>query len=243
MKKETNNLHLSLVIPAYNESSRLPATLESISRYLHDAPYTSEVLLVLNNCTDDTAHVVKSWQDKIPNLFIFDIKTPNHIGNAKGYAIRYGLARARGEYHAFMDADNATELSEIDRFWPLFSQGYSVVIGSRYVNGSKIVVQQKLMRRFLSRVGNILIQALVLPGVQDTQCGFKVFTKEASQDIVASGRVYGWGADIEMLVIAKKFNYKIKEVPIVWCDKAHSMVQANAFLQTLKELVKIWWRN
>ncbi len=243
MTKETKNLRLSVVIPAYNEASRLPVTLGSVEQYLKGVSYTTEVLLVLNNCSDDTARVAKSWQDKISNLFIFDIKTPSHVGNAKGYAIRYGLARARGDYHAFMDADNATDISEINKFWSVFDLGSSVVIGSRYVNGAKIVVKQKLMRRFLSRVGNILIQILVLPGIQDTQCGFKVFTKDASQTIVANGRVYGWGADIEMLVIAKKFNYRITEVPIVWCDKAHSMLRANAFWQTLKELIRIWWRN
>lgn len=236
-------IKLSIIIPAYNEALRLPSTLESISTHLSSVSYESEVLLVLNNSTDNTREIAEGWLGKIKNFSIIDIQTPGHIGNAKGYAIRDGFNRAKGEYHMFMDADNATELSQVETFWSHFQEeGYSVVIGSRYIPGSNVLTPQSLLRRALSRVGNVLIQILVLPGIRDTQCGFKVFTRAVSQAIVARATVYGWGADIEMLVIAKHSGAKIFEAPVVWQDKARSMIRASSFWETLKELIRIWRR-
>jgi len=235
-------IRLSVVIPAYNEASRIEETLRSLHSYLTGVSYDSEVIIVLNNCSDKTGYIASEWKGKIPHLSILDIRTNDHIGNTKGYAIRHGLSRALGEYHLFMDADNATDISEIEKVWPEFEKGFDVVIGSRYTKDADIKIRQKFFRRLLSRLGNFLIRVLVLPGIKDTQCGFKAFTKKASRIVFTHAKVYGWGADIEMLVIAKRAHMKIKEIGIVWEDKVRSMVKAISFVYTFIELWNIFLR-
>lgn len=185
LKKIMDNLKLSVVIPAYNEGKRIARTLGSVADYLAKQPYESEVLVVANNCTDNTVEVAQSYSNRIKNLRIIDV--PEGECTGKGCAVKIGIFGAKGDYVLFMDADNATKLHEVDEFWPYFDKGYQVVIGSRYIKGSKFVKKQTMMRRFISRAGNILIQAVLLPGIKDSQCGFKVFTRadqESCSDIL-----------------------------------------------------------
>ncbi len=233
---------LSIIIPAYNEASRIGSTLESLSAYLNRQAYTSEVIVVLNNCTDTTKDIVNGFQKKIKSLTVLEVSFPEYVGNTKGYAIRRGMEEACGEYVLFMDADNATDIKEIEKLLPYMEEN-DVVIGSRYVKDSHVVISQPLYRRILSRIGNMLIRILILPGIYDTQCGFKLFSQKASKAIAREVTVHGWGVDIEMLAIAKKYNYRIAEVGIVWEDKTRGVVKASAFLHTFRELLGIWWRN
>ena len=149
------------------------------------------------------------------------------------------MDHARGDFVVFMDADNATPISEIEKFWPYFQNGYSVVIGSRYLNESNVTQKQPFYRILLSRLSNLLIQIMVAPGIKDTQLGFKCFTGPAARDIFSQVTIPGWGFDMEVLTIARKHGLKIKEIGVLWREQGGSHVPLKAYLQSLLDLVKI----
>lgn len=231
---ETNKIKLSVIIPAYNEEKRIAATLNSVDAYLSKQSYNYEILVVDNNSNDNTRKVVKDLTEKIKGLKLFEVKEPG-----KGGAVAWGMRHAQGEYVMFMDADNATPISEIEKFWPELAAGYSVVIGSRYLKQSKVTRRQPLYRIILSRLANLLIQLLAVPGIADTQLGFKVFTKRAAKEIFSRITVFGWGFDMEVLTIALKRNFKIKELPVLWREQGGSHVPLSAYVRSLWDLFKI----
>lgn len=233
------NLRLSVIIPAYNEEKRIGPTLQSIDGYLKKQNFRYEILVVANNCTDKTDEVVRKYQSSIAALKLIDLG-PGCPG--KGCAVRIGVEKAQGEFIVFMDADNSTRIFEIDDFWTYFDQGFDVIIGSRDVSGARVRVRQPWYRELFGKLGNLLIQVILLPGIRDTQCGFKAFTKKAAKKIFAKQKISGWGFDIELLALARKFGYKIKEAPITWYNVPDSRVSFLSYLETLKELVQIrWW--
>lgn len=232
-------MKLSVIIPAHNEAARISATLESVSSYLSRVSYDYEILVVTNNCSDDTVGVIEKFKLSIPQLRYIDVNKKRAPGGTKGFAVREGMLEARGEYRIFMDADNATNISEIEKFWSYFEKGFDVVIGSRYISGSDVAVPQVWYRRVLGRLANLLIRTLLLHGIYDTQCGFKMFTSQSAQKIFSLCNIDGWGADIEMLALAKRYNYKIIEVPIVWREVGGSSLKLKAFWWTFKDLVRI----
>jgi dolichyl-phosphate beta-glucosyltransferase len=230
---------LSVVIPAYNEEDRIRPTIESIDAYLEKQPYAYEVIVVSDGSTDRTVEVVKEYQ----RATMKELKlNANPINHGKGFAVRDGIGMAEGEYIVFMDADNATRIEEIENFWPWFDKGYDVVFGSRYIKGAKMPVKQPWFRRLAGRLSNLLIQAVILPGIKDTQCGFKAFRRDAARRIFSVSRIDGWGFDIEILALAKKFGYKIKEVPVTWYEIAGTKLKlVRAMIRTLRELLVIKW--
>lgn len=231
---------LSVIIPAYNEEKRIGETLNSISSFLRYQKINFEIIVVTNNCTDNTVNLLEIIKnDSIPEIINIDIPRGGKIGNMKGYAIVVGMKKAQGLYHLFIDADNATSFENVINFISYIKSGYDVVIGSRYVKGACIVKKQPLQRIILSRLGNILIQVLLLPSIYDTQCGFKMFSAKSSKDIFSRMTINGWGADLEMLAIARNLNYKIKEAPIKWEAQDESTVRPHAFIETLNELLVI----
>ncbi|MFA7309088.1 MAG: dolichyl-phosphate beta-glucosyltransferase [Patescibacteria group bacterium] len=237
--REGGGVYLSVVIPAYNESQRIIPTLEAVDQYLKKQDYSYEIIVVANNCTDNTVEVLLDQQNKIQHLEIYDLEILKP-GGGKGYAVKKGVEKSRGEYIVFMDADNATKIDEIGNFWKFFKEGYSVVIGSRHIKGSKIVVQQPLHRRILGRVANLVIRLLLLPGIHDTQCGFKAFTRDAGKKIFALSEIGGWGFDMELLALARHFRYTVAEVPVSWYEAGDSRLRAvKAASSTLSELFHI----
>lgn len=229
------SIKLSVVIPAYNEEKRIGETLKSVDSYLEKQSYGYEIIVVDNGSNDRTSAVVKHLQPSVENSRVV---TAHERG--KGGAVKYGILReARGQFIMFMDADNATPVSEIEKFWPYFEQGYSVVIGSRYLAESQVTHKQPLYRIILSRLSNLLIQALVARGIHDTQLGFKVFTQPAAKEIFSKITVFGWGFDMEVLTIARLHKYKIKEVPVLWREQGGSHVPLGAYAQSLRDLLKI----
>lgn len=232
-------MKLSIVIPAYNEENRIAATLEDIDSYLSRQTYDYEIIVVVNGSSDKTYEIVK-------NLEATDIKKATAINLAeggKGNAVKRGiLEKAVGDIIMFMDADNATPISEIQKFLPYFEQGYDVVIGSRYLDPSTVKVRQPLYRVILSRLSNILIQILAVPGIKDTQLGFKAFTKECAKDIFRFVRVNKWGFDMEVLTVARQHGYKIKEVAVFWTEHGGGHVPLKAYLESLSDLLKIKFR-
>ncbi len=237
----TNDLqkpYLSIVIPIYNEESRIGTTLIKLEEYMRTKDFVVEVLLVLNNCTDGTCDVIESLENKPSTLRVIDMGLLPDKGNTKGAAVVKGVLESHGEYIVFIDADLATPLEEIDKLLQYVDKA-DVIIGSRRAPGGVIERPQVWYRMLLGGIANILIQALLLPGIKDTQCGCKLFSYKAAQDIFKQLTVCGWGFDIEVLALAKKERYKIQEVGVRWHDVAGSKVHARAYGTTLKELMKM----
>lgn len=225
---------LSVVIPMHNESTRIIATLNYIVSYLKNQTYDWEIIVINDGSLDTTEQVVRQYQ-KCPLTIV-----TYHRNRGKGFAIHKGLLQASGEYILICDADNATPFEQIGR---LFKQikNVDIAIGSRYVHGSEIILKQPWQRIVGSRIGNFLIQLLILPGIRDTQCGFKLFRHESVKQIVSYQTIWRWGFDMELLVIAKELGLLIAEVPVDWYDRAGSKVHSSrAFTSTLKELIQIW---
>ncbi len=228
-------MKLSVIIPAHNEEKRIGETLMATDAYLEKQNYEYEIIVVDNNSTDKTDSVAH-------DLFETSVQKARLIKEAipgKGAAVRAGVQNAKGDYIIFMDADNATPISEIEKFWPYFRQGFQVVIGSRYVHESNVTRKQPLYRIVLSRLSNLLIQAVAVPGIHDTQLGFKAFTKASADNIFKYVSITGWGFDMEVLTVARTHGYKIKEVGVLWREFGGSHVPLKAYLQSLRDLIKI----
>lgn len=234
------SIYLSVVIPAYNEENRIIPTIKSVDSYLTRQKYPYEIIVVNDGSTDRTVEVVQKFQKTVKNLKL----NINPINHGKGFAVRDGVGMAEGNHILFMDADNATHIEEVGEFWPYFKKGFDVVIGSRHIKGSKIVVEQPWYRKLLGRAANLLIQIVILHGIKDTQCGFKAFTRKAAREIFAVQEIAGWGFDMEILVIARKWGYKIKEMPVSWYNIGESRLRPiKAALRTLKDLFRIKWNS
>jgi glycosyltransferase involved in cell wall biosynthesis len=234
----SNSIHLSVIIPAYNEEKRLPNTLKSVSEYLKKQNYSSEIIVVSDGSTDRTDDIVREMMQEIPNLRL--IAEPQNHG--KGWGVRKGMLEAKGEYRLFMDADNSTSIDQVEKMWPEFKEGYQVVIGSRDVKGAVLDPPQPFFRRFLGDCFKFLRKLIVgLWELEDTQCGFKAFTATASEDIFSKTQINRWAFDVEVLVIAKKLGYKIKEIPVYWINDPRSKVKFKSMVKMLFEILKVRW--
>ena len=229
--------YLSVVIPAYNEEKRIPTTLLDIDKHLSAAEYSYEIIVVVAPSTDRTVEVVQRHCEIIKNLRMV---TPEK-GYGKGHAVKVGMIEARGQHRVFTDADNSTTIDHFDRMVPYFKEGYGVVICSRAMKGSKLTPAEPLYRQIPGQIGNLIIQVLVLPGLWDTQCGFKGFTEDAARDIFNRVTINRWGFDVEALALARKFSYRIKEIPVTWINDLESKVTAGGFISTLTDVFKIRW--
>ncbi len=230
-------IRLSVVIPAYNEEMRLPRTLEHATAYLKAQPYGSEILVVDDGSTDGTQRVVRALDPGAVPLRL--LAHPDGKNRGKGAAVRRGMIEARGAYRLFMDADNSTTLDQVARFWPFFAQGTDVAIGSRALADSVIGVRQARHKEIAGRIGNHFIRALTVPGIQDTQAGFKMFTEQAAEKIFPRQTIERWGYDIELLVIARTHGLRIREVPITWINSSGSKVTMKTYFEVLGDVVRI----
>ncbi|MDO8496478.1 MAG: glycosyltransferase family 2 protein [bacterium] len=231
-------MRLSIIVPAYNEEKRIGSTLKSIDEYLRRQNYDYEILVVNDGSKDNTADLVNGLRSEIVGLRLIDNKE-NH---GKGYVVRQGMLEAKGEFRLFTDADNSTSIDHLDKFIPYLSQGYSAIIGSIGISGHKVASgSEPAWRRILGKLGNLFIQIMAVPGIQDTQRGFKLFTADAVGKIFPKLTITKWGFDIEVLALARKFGYKIKEVPVDWKNDPNSKVGLKAYLQVLLETVRIRW--
>jgi len=231
-------IFLSVIIPAYNEERRILRTLMAIDFYLSSKPYTSEIIVVSDGSQDATVSIVEGLKKLIPNLVL--LSNPENHG--KGYVVRQGMLNARGVFRVFSDADNSTAMEHVEKMWPLFREGYQVVIGSRDIKGAVRVVRQSRLKEWLGDFGNLFIQMVAgLEGLWDTQCGFKGFSQKAAEDIFSRARINRWGFDVEALAIARAFGYRIREIPVYWVNDPFSHVAFSAYIQVLWETVKIRW--
>ncbi len=232
-------MYLSVIIPAYNEERRLPKTLEAINDYLRRQSYDYEILVVNDGSKDITAEAVRGMSFVIRNLKLID----NKKNQGKGAVVRQGMLEARGEYRLFTDADNSTSIDQIENMWIEFKNGYDVVIGSRDIKGAVLDPPQPFLRNFILGEGFKLYRKLIIGlwKIQDTQCGFKCFTGEAAEKIFPKCRIKRFAFDPEILVIAKKSGYKIKEIPVLWKNDLESRVKAKSMIKMAIDLLKIRW--
>lgn len=213
------NTFLSIVIPAYKEQERIHKILDAIIKYEKDHDFRVETIVVIDGSPDNTADAVLPYKDKLGDLKIIDRKE-NH---GKGYTVRQGMLEAKGKYILFSDADNSTPIEQVDKLLK-FREDYKVIIGSRYCKGGKLAYAQPLSRRIGGRVLNLIIRMFAVGGIQDTQCGFKLFEHDATQEIFKRMTFERFSFDVEVLAIARNLGYKIKEVGITWYDDPHSTV-------------------
>lgn len=231
-------MYLSIIIPAYNEEKHIKSTVESIHRYLSGRNLEHEIIVATDGSTDKGDEIVRSMIPSIPTLQL--ISYPKNRG--KGYAVRQGMLKAKGQYRLFTDADNATSIDHIEKMMPYFEKGYGVVIGSIGIKGAEVLSgSEPVWRRLFGMMGNLFIQVVAVPGIKDTQRGFKIVTAKAAEDIFPKMTIDRWGFDIEMLALARKFGHKIKEVPVRWKNDPNtaSHPRLSAYFQVLMETVKI----
>lgn len=229
---------LSVIIPAYNEAKRLPLTLIDIDKHLDEQEYSYEIVVVNDGSTDDTAEIVARFAPLINNLRLIN----NDENKGKGAAVRQGMLEAKGLWRLFMDADNSTSIVEFNKMISYFKSGYEVVIGSRAVRGSRKMPPQPFYKGILGKMGNLIIQTVLLHGIWDTQCGFKCFSEEAAEKVFSLTKIDRWGFDAESLALAKALHYKIKELPVFWVNDPRTHVKLKDYLQVLLETAKVrWW--
>lgn len=230
-------MYLSVVIPAYNEEKRLPKTLEAIDDYLRKQSFDYEILVVNDGSKDGTGEAARGMASVIQNLKLVD----NKINQGKGGVVRQGMLEAKGQYRLFTDADNSTSVDQIEKMWPEFEKGFDIVIGSRDVKGAVLDPPQPFLRNFILGEGFKLYRKFIIGlwSIQDTQCGFKCFKAEAAEKIFPKCRINRFAFDPEILVIAKKLKYKIKEVPILWKNDLESKVKPSSMIKMAIDILKI----
>lgn len=213
-------IFLSIVIPAHNEESRLPRTLRQVFAFLEEQPYSSEVLVVENNSTDHTLEIALEFASHQP-----DLRVLHEEQRGKGNAVRRGMLEARGEYRFICDADLSMPIEEVGNFLPPTIQNFDLAIGSREAPGS-VRYNEPSHRHLGGRAINLVIRTFILPGLNDTQCGFKCFRAETTEVLFRRQTLTGWSFDIELLYLARRHGFRLIEVPIHWYFDPESKVSA-----------------
>lgn len=231
---------LSIIIPALNEELRLPPSLEKIDQFLSTQSFRAEVIVVDNGSKDRTADIVRELAATRPYLRLIQLKE-----RGKGRAVKAGMLAATGEYRFICDTDLSMPIEEIVKFLPPYSDGYDISLATREGEGARRIDEPEY-RHFMGRVNNLLIKLTAVRGFEDTQCGFKMFNRASAEDLFAVQRMNGIGFDVEILFIATRRGYKIREVPITWYfdpDSRMRLVQDS--LNMLREIWEIRrnWRK
>jgi dolichyl-phosphate beta-glucosyltransferase len=225
---------LSIIIPAFNEEHRIVPTLEAIHRFLASQPLRAEILVIDDGSTDGTVAVVTAQCATIAGLRVIR-QLPNR---GKGAAVRLGMLSARGPIRMMCDADGSMPAEEMSTLLAaVISNRADIAIGSRYVDG-KAATSQPLYRRLWSRLCNQVIQRSLVPGINDTQCGFKAFTAEAARELFGKSRIDGWAFDLEILALARRRGYSIVEIGVTWTDDQRSRV--NPLSDMWKVISEAW---
>jgi glycosyltransferase involved in cell wall biosynthesis len=232
------NPQYSIVIPAYNESARIPATLQSVVACIHQHGWSAEVIVVNDGSRDSTAEVVRAFAAHAPEVRL--VQNPGNRG--KGYSVRNGILQARGEVVMFTDSDLSAPIEEAPRLFAAIAAGADIAIGSRWLETDRQTIRQPLYRQFFGRCFNAVTRAVMNLPFADTQCGFKAFTRHAAQTVFQLQTIERWGFDPEMLFIAIKRGFRIVEVPVSWGhDERSRMSYLKDGIKMLEELVTIRW--
>ena len=230
----------SIIIPAYNESARITATLDKVLAYVAVQKWAAEVLVVNDGSRDNTADIIQSYTRNNPIVRL--VQNPGNRG--KGYSVRNGMLSARGDVLLFTDADLSSPIYEAPKLFAAIAEGADVAIGSRWLQRELQTERQPLHRQFFGRVFNWFLRLVLGLKFADTQCGFKAFKREAAQAIFPRQRIYRWGFDPEILFLAKKFCLKTREVPVEWAhDDRSKMTYFRDGMTMVGEILKIRWND
>ena len=214
------DVFLSIVIPAHNEERRLPSTLEQTHAFLQVQPYVAEVLIVENGSQDQTYQIAQEFAHSYSQFRVL-----RETERGKGLAVKRGMLEATGAYRFMCDADLSMPVTEINRFLPLARTGFDIAIASREAPGA-VRYNEPPYRHLGGRLINTIIRLLALPGLNDTQCGFKCFRAGVAEDLFRHQTLTGWSFDIELLYIARRRGYKVIEIPIPWYFNPDSKLSA-----------------
>ncbi|MAT41286.1 MAG: glycosyl transferase [Anaerolineaceae bacterium] len=223
---------LSIIIPAYNEAERLPPSLEKVQAYINQQTYETEVIVVENGSTDNTYALATAFTQTMPNLRVI-----REEKSGKGLAVRSGMLAARGKVRIFCDADFSMPVEEISKFVPPQLNSMEVAIASRELPQSKRVNEPEY-RHWIGRIFNTMVRWSILPGLQDTQCGFKAFSADVAEQVFQLQTLPGWSFDAEVLVIARQLGYQIKEIPITWYYKPGTRL--NIIQDSINMAIDLW---
>ncbi len=229
---------LSIVIPTYNERRRIVDTLTEVAGYLATQAYSWEVVVADDGSTDGTADLVREFREGHPGVRLLPL---SHGG--KGWAVRHGILEAQGEFRFTCDADLSMPIAQISRFLPPDRSGFDVAIASREVPGARRIGEPG-SRRLMGRIYNLAVRALVLPGLADTQCGFKCYRGQVAEEVFPLQRFDGFSFDVEVLYIARRRGMVVVEVPIDWYYRSHSKVRpVRDSLAMARDLLRMRWRR
>jgi glycosyltransferase involved in cell wall biosynthesis len=235
-EEEMASPQLSIVIPAYNEAARIDLTLERVMSCVAAQGWDAEVLVIDDGSTDTTPQIVERWMQDHPRLHL--VKNDGNRG--KGYSVRNGLLQAAGEVVMFTDADLSAPMEEAERLMAALADGADVAIGSRWMDKARQTIHQPLYRRFFGRCFNWVTRTVMGLPFKDTQCGFKAFKRPAAQVIFRLQRIERWGFDPEILFIARKLGYEVREVPVTWGhDERSRMSYLKDGMKMLEEMAII----
>jgi glycosyltransferase involved in cell wall biosynthesis len=230
----------SIILPAYNESERLATSIPKILDYFHDRRWNTEIIVVNDGSTDDTADVVRRFATEHPMVVL--LENPGNRG--KGYSVRNGMLHAKGEVVLFTDADLSSPITEAGKLFSALANGADVAIGSRWLKRELQTEPQPWYRQMYGRLFNLGLRLMLGLNYRDTQCGFKAFTRKAILITFTRQRIERWGFDPELLFIANKFELKTVEVPVEWAHDHRSKI--NPFRDGLRmgvEVLKIRWND
>ena len=231
---------ISVIVPAYNEESRILPTLERLCEYLKGRFREFEIIIVDDGSSDNTASVVKDLSLKLKELKL--VKYEKNMG--KGYAVKKGVLSSVGALVLMCDADLSTPIEELERLRVFIEGGFDIAVGSRGLRESDIIVRQPWYREGMGKIFNMFVKTLVFGGIKDTQCGFKLFRGDVARGLFANSLINGFSFDVEILFLARKKGYRIKEEPVKWLNSPNSKVRlitdpARMFLELLK--IRINW--
>ena len=221
----------SIIIPAYNESMRLGATLDRILAYVEQQHWDAEIIVVDDGSRDNTREIVRSYMQRSARIHLVE----NSENHGKGYSVRNGMLHATGEILLFSDADLSSPIEEAEKLFAAIRSGADVAIGSRWLDPTLQTVKQPIYRRILSRIFNLSLRIVLRLKFKDTQCGFKAFTERAAKTVFPPQKIERWGFDPEIIYVAQRQGFKIAEVPVRW---AHS---AGTRLHPLRDGIHAFW--
>jgi len=228
----------SIIIPAYNESSRVGATLDHVLTYISKQGWDAEIIVVNDGSRDQTADLVRVKSQEHPNLCL--IENPGNRG--KGYSVRNGMLNANGEILLFSDADLSSPIEEAVKLFAAIESGADIAIGSRWIQPELQVHRQSLLRQVYGRIFNLLLRIFLGLRFKDTQCGFKAFTRAAAQTIFPLQRIERWGFDPELLFLARKAGFRVKEVGVVWSHSEGTRINPlSDGMRMFLEVLQIRW--
>ena len=228
----------SIVIPGYNESARIGATLERVLRYEQLQGWDAEIIFVNDGSRDNTADLVREYAKRSQRVRV--LENPGNRG--KGYSVRNGMRQATGDILLFSDADLSSPIEEAPKLLAALAAGADVAIGSRWLQSETQTERQPWYRQLFGRLFNLLLRIVLGLNYADTQCGFKAFSRRAAQKIFSCQKIERWGFDAELLFLAKKFHFKVAEIPVAW---AHSTGTRMSYfrdgVRMVWEMLKVRW--